>query len=139
MGIRQTLGRKVLLGRQVVGREIKPITSIQGILRYQSTLGGGLHCLLFVHVTTDSGLDVSGHIDLAQRWGCFICQIPIGTIFHLYQYFAALTWHIGVSQREEGLELDFYFFVQVPGGPTLSEVHQRLKSHASAGQEHKVR
>ena len=36
--------------------------------RYQSTLAGGLHCLLFVHVTTDSGLDISGHIDLAQRY-----------------------------------------------------------------------
>ena len=35
--------------------------------RYQATLAGTLHSLLFLHVTTDSGLDVSGHIDLAQR------------------------------------------------------------------------
>ena len=36
--------------------------------RYQSTLAGSLHSLLFVHITNDSGLDVSGHIDLSQRW-----------------------------------------------------------------------
>ena len=38
------------------------------ITRYQSTLAGSLHSLLFVHITNDSGLDVSGHIDLSQRW-----------------------------------------------------------------------
>ena len=48
----------IYVGKPIGG---KPIT------RYQSTLAGGLHSLLFVHVTTDSGLDVSGHIDLAQR------------------------------------------------------------------------
>ena len=35
--------------------------------RYQATLAGTLHSLIFLHVTTDSGLDTSAHIDLAQR------------------------------------------------------------------------
>ena len=47
------------------GRSQSPIPETN---RYQSTLAGGLHSLLFVHVTTDSGLDISGHIDLAQRY-----------------------------------------------------------------------
>ena len=35
--------------------------------RYQATADGSLHCLVFLHIKTDHGVEVSGHIDLAQR------------------------------------------------------------------------
>jgi hypothetical protein len=35
--------------------------------RYQSILDGSLNSLLFVHLKTENGIEVSGHIDLTQR------------------------------------------------------------------------
>ena len=40
--------------------------------RYQSILDGTLNSLLFVHIKTETGIEVSGHIDLTQRFECFI-------------------------------------------------------------------
>ena len=35
--------------------------------RYQAIADGSLHCLVFLHIKTDHGVEVSGHIDLTQR------------------------------------------------------------------------
>ena len=35
--------------------------------RYQAIADGSLNCLLFLHIKTDNGIEVSGHIDLSQR------------------------------------------------------------------------
>ena len=43
--------------------------------RYQSILDGSLNSLLFVHLKTENGIEVSGHIDLTQRLLCLIVSL----------------------------------------------------------------
>jgi hypothetical protein len=44
--------------------------------RYQSILIGNLNSLPFVHLKTENGIEVSGHIDLIQRYECLIYSLP---------------------------------------------------------------
>ena len=39
---------------------------------YQSILDGSLNSLLFVHLKHENGIEVSGYIDLTQRFECII-------------------------------------------------------------------
>ena len=43
--------------------------------RYQSILDGSLNSLLFVHLKIENGIEVSGHIDLTQRFACLIVAL----------------------------------------------------------------
>ena len=53
-------------GETVFKEEGNPMTKIIRE-RYKSIVDGSLNSLLFVHLKTDNGMEVSGHIDLTQR------------------------------------------------------------------------
>ena len=74
-GMRQNQRQSITEGDTIFKEEGNTLTIVIRE-RYQSILDGTLNSLLFVHLRTENGIEVSGHIDLIQRYECLIYSLP---------------------------------------------------------------